>query len=180
MSFLFSLMIGCMTLIAAAFSYFYMKSAIFRYIIRNPMALVSLIKHAPKTEEEKIEAMMTDPYLSNMFKDKEIQQEMKKNMQIMMEIEQKKRLSIQKKWQQMKEKQDEDIIDDVTTNEDKISELASTTDDDTSDNAKKSSQKVTSDEVTSEEVTSEEEASSSEASEQITNEVRALQKILIS
>ena len=171
MSFLFSLMIGCLTLIAATFSYFYMKSAIFRYIIRNPMALVSLIKHAPKTEEEKIEAMMTDTYLSNMFKDKEIQQEMKKNMQIMMEMEQKKRLSIQKKWQQIKEKQDEDIIDDETNNEDEISELASKTDEDTSNNAKKSSQKVTSEEVSSEEVTSEDVTSEKITSEEVTDEV---------
>ena len=112
MSFLYSLIIGFVTLIVSAFSYLFIKSAIFRYIVRNPLALVSLIKHAPKSEEEKMDAMMNDPYLSAMFSNKAIQEEMKQNMKKMMEQHQNKKLSIQKKWHQIQEEVDEDIISD--------------------------------------------------------------------
>ena len=58
---------GFVTLVIAAVSYLYMKSAIFRYIVHHPPALWSLIKHSPKTEEEKMEAMMNDPYKLDRF-----------------------------------------------------------------------------------------------------------------
>jgi hypothetical protein len=68
------------SLAALVVTYLYTKSATFRYIVRNPRALVSLIKALPKGEEEKMEFIMNDKHLKNMFKDSEVQNEFKTNM----------------------------------------------------------------------------------------------------
>ena len=63
--------------------YLYNKSATFRYIIRHPATIMSLVRLIPISEEKKMERLMNDPELQRMFQNEDIQTEMQTNMKKM-------------------------------------------------------------------------------------------------
>ena len=54
------------TILTIAITYFYNKSATFSYIIKNPKTLISLIKLAPKNDEEKMNILLKDKRLPSL------------------------------------------------------------------------------------------------------------------
>merc|ERR1711871_133367 len=109
--------IGIFTVLTIAFSYFYLKSATLRYIVKHPRVLRSLIENASKTEEEKMKAMTEDPELRSMFEDEGVQKEMNQNIANLIKEEQESKIEVRKQWQHIQNKTseektgDDDIIE---------------------------------------------------------------------